>query len=340
MENTQVLLKKRPDGMPKADDFEVVRTAVTGPAEGEALIQNLYISLDAGFRNWMDADAGDEVLPAMPLGQPVMGLTVGRVQASRHQTLKEGDLVMGRLACESHSLASDDFLVVLEDVDDDIPEHYHLGILGDTGMSAYFGLTDIGQPQPGETVVISAAAGAVGYVAGQIAKLKGASNVIGLTSSDEKGSRLMTELGYDGYVNYRKGDLEGQFSTTCPNGIDVYFDNVGGPLLETVLNHVNVGARIPFCGAVADYSNKHPTGPSNLFQIVTNSVRLQGFMTHLQLDRYPEARNQLMTWLRSGQIKSLAHEYLGVECCGQAFADLFAGENFGKALVKVNTDSI
>ncbi|MGB1424585.1 MAG: NADP-dependent oxidoreductase [Pseudomonadales bacterium] len=338
MENTQVLLNKRPNGTPKVDDFEVIKTEIKDPAEGEALIENLYISLDAGFRNWMDADAGDDVLPAMALGQPVMGLTVGRVQASRHQSLKEGDLVMGRLAWESYSLANDDFLVVLEGIEDDVPEHYHLGILGDTGMSAYFGLTDIGQPQPGETVVISAAAGAVGYVAGQIAKLKGASNVIGLTSSDAKGNRLVTELAYDGFINYRKGDLQDQFNRACPNGIDIYFDNVGGPLLETVLNHVNVGARIPFCGAVADYSNSQPQGPNNLFQIVTNSVRLQGFMTHLQLERYPEARNQLMSWLRSGQIKSLVHEYQGVEYCGQAFADLFAGENFGKTLVKVIKD--
>ena len=335
MNNTQVLLKRRPQGAPVADDFEAVTTTLIRPQEGEALIKNEYISMDAGFRNWMDEDAGDAVLPAMALGQPVMGLTVGVVAESRHATLKEGDLVMGRLAWEQYSLAGDDFLVVLDHQDADTPKHFHLGILGDTGMSAYFGLTDIGQPKAGETVVISAAGGAVGYVAGQIAKLMGAGRVVGLTSSNIKGERLKSELGYEAFINYQESDLDQQFSAACPNGIDVYFDNVGGPILETVLNHVNVGARIPFCGAVADYNNKQPQGPSNLFQIVTNSVRMQGFMTHLQLERYPEARGQLTAWMKAGQIKSLTHEYDGVARCGQAFADLFAGKNFGKTLVKV-----
>ena len=335
MNNTQVLLKRRPQGVPVAEDFEAVTTTLVGPREGEALIKNEYISMDAGFRNWMDEDAGDAVLPAMALGQPVMGLTVGVVAESRHPSLKEGDLVMGRLAWEQYSLAGDDFLVVLDHQDRITPKHYHLGILGDTGMSAYFGLTDIGRPQPGETVVISAAGGAVGYVAGQIARLMGAGRVVGLTGNDAKGERLKSELGYDAFINYRATDLDQQFSIACPDGIDVYFDNVGGPLLETVLNHVNVGARIPFCGAVADYNTKQPQGPSNLFQIVTNSVRLQGFMTHLQLERYPEARGQLSAWMEKGQIKSLTHEYDGVEQCGVAFADLFAGKNFGKTLVKV-----
>ena len=335
MNNTQVLLKRRPMGAPVAEDFEAVTTTITGPQDGEALIKNEYISMDAGFRNWMDEGAGDAVMPAMALGQPVMGLTVGRVEESRHPTLRKGDLVMGRLAWEQYSLAGDDFLVVLDNQDNDTPWHYHLGILGDTGMSAYFGLTDIGRPQAGETVVISAAAGAVGYVAGQIARLMGAERVVGLTSSDAKGERLKTELGYDDFINYRKPDLNQQFLNACPKGIDVYFDNVGGPLLETVLNHVNVGARIPFCGAVADYNTQHPQGPSNLFQIVTNSVRLQGFMTHLQLERYPEARGQLTAWMKKGQIKSITHEYDGVAQCGHAFADLFSGKNFGKTLVRV-----
>ena len=234
MNNTQVLLKQRPQGAPVADDFEAVTTTLIRPQEGEALIKNEYISMDAGFRNWMDEDAGDAVLPAMALGQPVMGLTVGVVAESRHATLKEGDLVMGRLAWEQYSLAGDDFLVVLDHQDADTPKHFHLGILGDTGMSAYFGLTDIGQPKAGETVVISAAGGAVGYVAGQIAKLMGAGRVVGLTSSNIKGERLKSELGYDAFINYQESDLDQQFSAACPNGIDVYFDNVGGPILETV----------------------------------------------------------------------------------------------------------
>jgi NADPH-dependent curcumin reductase CurA len=333
MDNTQVLLARRPNGAPIAEDFEIRTQPVAPIAPGEALIENHYVSLDAGFRNWMDEDAGDDVLPAMAIGAPVMGLTVGRVINSQHPTLREGQLVMGRLAWEAYSVAKDDFLIVLEE--SDVPLHYHLGILGDTGMSAYFGLKDIGQPTAQDTVVISAAGGAVGYVAGQIAKIMGAKRVIGVTSSAAKGERLVAELGYDGFISHRSETLHEDIESACPEGIDVYFDNVGGPLLEVILEHINDGARIPFCGAVADYARLAPQGPSNLFQLVTHSAKLEGFMTHLQVERYPEARQQLLSWISQGQLKSVAEEYEGVENCGVAFANLFAGVNFGKSVVRV-----
>ena len=333
MDNTQVLLARRPNGAPIAEDFEVRTQPVAPLASGEALIENHYVSLDAGFRNWMDEDAGDDVLPAMAIGAPVMGLTVGRVIDSQHPTLEKGQLVMGRLAWEAYSIAKDDFLIVLEE--SDVPLHYHLGILGDTGMSAYFGLKDIGQPTAQDTVVISAAGGAVGYVAGQIAKIMGAKRVIGVTSSAAKGERLVAELGYDGFISHRSETLHEHIESACPEGIDVYFDNVGGPLLEVILEHINDGARIPFCGAVADYARLAPQGPSNLFQLVTHSAKLEGFMTHLQVERYPEARQQLLSWISQGQLKSVAAEYEGVENCGVAFANLFAGVNFGKSVVRV-----
>jgi len=333
MDNTQVLLARRPNGAPIAEDFEVRTQPVAPIASGEALIENHYVSLDAGFRNWMDEDAGDDVLPAMAIGAPVMGLTVGRVIDSQHPTLEKGQLVMGRLAWEAYSVAKDDFLIVLEE--SDVPLHYHLGILGDTGMSAYFGLKDIGQPTAQDTVVISAAGGAVGYVAGQIAKIMGAKRVIGVTSSPAKGERLVAELGYDGFISHRSETLHEDIESACSEGIDVYFDNVGGPLLEVILEHINDGARIPFCGAVADYARLAPQGPSNLFQLVTHSAKLEGFMTHLQVERYPEAREQLLSWISQGQLKSVAEEYEGVENCGVAFANLFAGVNFGKSVVRV-----
>ena len=333
MDNTQVLLARRPNGAPIAEDFEVRTQPVAPLASGEALIENHYVSLDAGFRNWMDEDAGDDVLPAMAIGAPVMGLTVGRVIDSQHPTLEKGQLVMGRLAWEAYSVAKDDFLIVLEE--SDVPLHYHLGILGDTGMSAYFGLKDIGQPTTQDTVVISAAGGAVGYVAGQIAKIMGAKRVIGVTSSPAKGARLVAELGYDGFLSHRSETLHEDIESACPEGIDVYFDNVGGPLLEVILEHINDGARIPFCGAVADYARLAPQGPSNLFQLVTHSAKLEGFMTHLQVERYPEARQQLLSWISQGQLKSVVAEYEGVENCGVAFANLFAGVNFGKSVVRV-----
>ena len=333
MENTQVLLTRRPSGAPVAEDFQVRKTPVAQIASGEALIENHYVSLDAGFRNWMDEDSGDDVLPAMELGAPVMGLTVGRVIESKHPTLVKGQLVMGRLAWEAYSIARDDFLIVLEE--SAVPLHYHLGILGDTGMSAYFGLNDIGKPTAQETVVISAAGGAVGYVAGQIAKIMGAKRVVGVTSSAIKGERLLTELNYDAFINHRSETIHEDIESACPQGIDVYFDNVGGPLLEVILDHINDRARIPFCGAVADYARLAPQGPSNLFQLVTHSAKLEGFMTHLQVDRYPEARQQLLEWIAQGQLKSVVAEYEGVEQCGVAFSNLFAGVNFGKSIVRV-----
>lgn len=333
MKNVQVTLAKRPVGKPQATDFEVVVAETPELSDGQALVRNLCVSMDAGFRNWMDEDSGDNVLPAMELGKAVMGLTLGEVIESKNPSIKTGDHVMARLAWEEYSLVDDsDWLVIVEDTQTH-PLSYHLGILGDTGMSAYFGMTDIGKPQPGETVLISAAGGAVGSVAGQIAKIKGA-RAVGFAGSDEKCARLVSELGYDAVVNYHAPDLAARLHSACPDGIDVYFDNVGGPLLEVVLDQIATGARIPFCGAVADYAREGAgSGPANLFQLVTQCATLQGFLTHTQLERYPEARAQLSAWIASGDLVSYESKYVGIDQCGVAFSDMFAGRNFGKTVV-------
>lgn len=338
--NIQVTLEKRPQGKPVASDFKVVESQTPALEPGQALVKNLYVSMDAGFRNWMDADSGDNVLPAMPLGEPVMGLILGKIVESNNPDIAVGQHIMARLAWEQYSVVDEsDWLVSIDDEHAD-PLSYHLGILGDTGMSAYFGLNDIGKPLPQETVLISAAGGAVGSVAGQIAKLMGA-RVIGLAGSDEKCRRLEQELGYDLGLNYKDAALSQRLAEACPTGVNVYFDNVGGPILETVLEHIAVGARIPFCGAVADYARDTSAGvpsngPSNLFQLVTQCATLQGFLTHTQLDRYPEARAQLRAWIASGEVKSHETMYEGVEQCGIAFSDMFAGKNFGKTVVHVS----
>jgi NADPH-dependent curcumin reductase CurA len=335
MKNVQVLLARRPNGKPQASDFEVAERETAELATGQALVKNLYVSMDAGFRNWMDADSGDEVLPAMPLGEPVMGLILGRVVESKNPAIEIGQTIMARLAWEQYSVVDDsDWLVTIDD-EHSHPLSYHMGILGDTGMSAYFGLTDIGKPGPGDTVLVSAAGGAVGSIAGQIARIMGA-RVIGLAGSDEKCQRLVNELGYDLALNYKDAALSQRLSDACPDGINVYFDNVGGPLLEVVLEHIAAGARIPFCGAVADYSAQGAgSGPSNLFKLVAQCATLQGFMTHTQVDRYPEARAKLSAWLASGELKNHEYMYQGVEQCGVAFSDMFAGKNFGKTVVQV-----
>ncbi len=334
MKNTSVTLARRPNGYPVPQDFAVVETEVLPPRAGEALVENVFISMDAGFRNWMDEDAGDDVLPAMALSAPVMGLTIGRVVETQRSDLPVGTITMGRLAWQSYSLAGQTyFLVVLED-DPDIPLNYHLGILGDTGMSAYFGLHDVAKPTATDTVLVSAAGGAVGIIAGQVARIMGAKRVVGFAGSDEKCRRLETAVGYDVVINYKTGDVADSIAAACPEGVDVYFDNVGGSLLDPVLLQINQGARIAACGAVADYTSDTP-GAKNLFQLVTNSARMEGFMTHLRVDRYPEARTALMGWLKSGELKNFEHQYEGVEHCGTAFSDLFAGANFGKTIVKV-----
>lgn len=339
MRNTQVTLARRPAGKPVADDFAVVQSHTSELQDGQARVENLYVSMDAGFRNWMDEDSGDAVLPAMPIGQAVMGLILGRVVESKNQAIPVGQIIMARLAWEEYSTVDDsDWLVTIDD-EQAHPLSYHLGILGDTGMSAYFGMNDIGIPEPGETVLISAAGGAVGSVAGQIAKLRGA-RVIGFAGSDEKCNRLVDELGYDLALNYKDAALPEKLAAACPDGINVYFDNVGGPLLETVLENIAPGARIPFCGAVADYARENATsGPSNLFNLVKQSATLQGFMTHMQLDRYPEARAQLSNWIESGAVKNQETVYHGVAMCGVAFSDMFAGKNFGKTVVQLSPES-
>jgi NADPH-dependent curcumin reductase CurA len=337
IENKQVVLACRPVGKPQVTDFEVIKSEVPQIKQGQALVQNLYVSLDAGFRNWMDEDAGDEVLPAMQINKPVMGLTLSRVVRSLKDDLVEGQLLMGRLAWEEYSIATEDnFLVPL--IDDGVhPLSYHLGILGDTGMSAYFGLVDIGKPTANDTVLISAAGGAVGTVAGQLARTLGAKRVVGFAGSDEKCSWLNDKLGYDAAINYRGDNIDKAIFAACPDGVDIYFDNVGGSLLAPVLNNINVGARVVFCGAVADYSRSEEIGPGNLFQLVTNCAKIEGFLTHTKVDRYDEARAALSDLLSKGQLNSFEHFYQGIEYCGQAFADLFAGKNYGKTLVKVTT---
>jgi hypothetical protein len=301
--------------------------------EGELRTRNLYVSLDAGFRNWMDEGSGDNVLPAMALGAPVMGLVLGRVVESRHPGHRVGELLMARLAWEEESVTNGgDFLVGVPD-DGKHPPSWYLGVLGDTGLSAYFGLVDHGALERGETVLVSAAGGAVGSIAVQLARILGA-RAVGIASGAEKCARLVDELRCDAAVDRLAPDLDADIARACPSGIDVYFDNVGGPLLEAALAHINVGARILLCGAVAAYNAESPLpGPRNLFQLVTKQARMVGFMTHLLADRYPAGRAALARWIASGELRVPEYVLHGIESVPRAFCDLFRGANFGKTVV-------
>jgi hypothetical protein len=239
---------------------------------------------------------------------------------------------MARIAWQQYSLADDSHFIVKIDPAEPYPMNYYLGVLGDTGLSAYFGMMDIGRPQPGETVLVSAAGGAVGSIAGQIANILGA-RTVGIAGGEEKCRRLMDELGYDGAINHR-GDLREQIARQCPSGIDVFFDNIGGSILEPVLDHINTGARIALCGAVSTYAGEQP-GPTNLFQLITREATMQGFFAHTQVDRYPAARAQLAQWLEEGKLHAPEYMLDGIEQVGNAFCDLFAGRNFGKTIVRL-----
>ncbi len=327
-----VALARRPDGNPVPEDFDLIEEELPPLADGELLLANEFVSLDAGFRNWMDADSGDAVLPAMALGAPVMGLVLGTVLESRHPDFEPGTRLMARLAWQEHTITdATDFLIRLPEPLEADAAHY-LGILGDTGLSAFFGLRDVGRPAPGDTVLVSAAAGAVGSIAGQLARIMGA-RAVGITSGADKAARLREDLGYDAVIDRREA-LPAQLASTCPAGVDVYFDNVGGPMLETVIDHLAEGARVVLCGAVSTYG-RETAGPRNLFQLVTRQATMSGFLTHTRAEEYPAARAELARWLKEGKLVAPEHRLQGIEQVAQAFSDLFAGRNFGKTIVEL-----
>jgi len=327
-----VVLARRPQGNPVEADFAVREAPLPEVTEGWFLTRNTFVSLDAGFRNWMNEDSGDEVLPAMGLDEPVMGLVLAEVLESKHPDYAIGDKLMARFAWQTHSLSDgSDFIARLPAELEFNPSAY-MGVLGDTGMSAYFGMTDIAIPTAEDCVLISGAGGAVGTIAGQIAKLSGA-RVVGIVGSQIKADWLCNTLGYDAAV-VRSGDtpLTEAIGEACPDGVDVFFDNVGGQTLEAVISNMNHRGRLVLCGAISGYGVT-PHGPNNLFELITKELSVEGFMTHFRHDRYDEAREQLSQWLRDGVIQSPEHRLEGIENVGKAFADLFAGENFGKTIV-------
>lgn len=318
------------------DDFRIVHADWPDLRAGEFRTRNHYVSLDAGFRNWMNENAGDAVLPAMALDQPVMGLVLAEVVESRHPDYPPGGLYMARFAWQEFSVADgSEFLAPLPDPLEFEPNAY-LGVLGDTGMSAYFGMLEIGAPSSGDCVLVSAAGGAVGSIAGQLAKLRGAT-VVGIVGSERKADWIRAELGYDAAV-IRTGtrSLTDAIHDACPNGVDLFFDNVGGAVLEAAIANMNTDGRLVLCGAISAYGREAAApGPRNLFDVVTKQLRIQGFMTHFRHARYPEARQALAELLRSGRLKNPEHRLHGIDAVPQAFCDLFAGRNFGKTIVSL-----
>lgn len=332
--NTQIKLARRPVGEPQGSDFEISTTAVPEPGEGQVLIKVLYLSLDPAMRGWMNE--GKSYVPPVQLGEVMRALGAGRVVASRHPDFAVGDYVTGTTGVQEYAVLDGSELTKVDPSVAPLPTFLH--VLGMTGMTAYFGLLEVGQPKAGETVVVSGAAGAVGTVVGQIAKLKGC-RVVGIAGGKEKCDFLTGELGFDAAVDYKHGDLKAALRAACPEGVDVFFDNVGGDILDTVLTRLRMHARIVICGAISQYNNTTPVkGPSNYLSLLVNRARMQGMVVFDYADRYAEAAREMAGWMREGKLKHREHIVEGLETFPERLLMLFRGENFGKLVLKVADD--
>jgi hypothetical protein len=330
MENTQILFKSRPEGVPTEDNFEVVKTPIGEPGEGEVLRRTLYLSVDPYMRGRMSTKKS--YAEGAKLGEPMVGQTVAEVIASKNPRFQPGDIVLTTDGWQAYGLSDGKGLRKVDPAMG--PVSWSLGVLGMVGLTAYAALLDIGKPKEGETVVVSAAAGAVGSLAGQIAKIVGC-RVVGTAGSDEKCAYVTGELGFDACINYKTADLRAALKETCPNGVDVYFDNVGGAVLDAVLRRLNLHARIPLVGLISEYNaNKTEPGP-NLSSLIVSRALIQGMLVFDHVHRMPDFLRDMAQWLREGRIKYREDVVEGLENTPCAFIGLFRGENIGKRIVKV-----
>lgn len=331
--NRQITLAARPVGYPKESDFKLVEVPVPQPGEGELLARTLYLSVDPYMRGRMNDVKS--YAPPVQIGEVMVGGTVSRVSASNHPKFREGDIVEGRLGWQDYALSDGRGL---RKVDPSLaPISTALGVLGMPGMTAYFGLLEICRPRSGETVVVSGAAGAVGSMVGQIAKIQGC-RVVGIAGSDDKVHNIVNELGFDAAFNYKTvTDYQAELATLCPDGIDVYFDNVGGSITDAVFNLINVNARISVCGQISQYNLEKPEmGPRNLWTLIRNQARVEGFLVFQFADRYEEGMRQLADWISTGKLKYWEEIAEGLENTPRTFIGMLKGANSGKQLVKVH----
>ena len=330
-DNQQIHLVSRPHGVPTPDNFKIVDAARPQPKEGEVLVRTLVLSVDPYMRGRM-SDRKSYV-PPFGMNETIGGAGVGEVVESKFDGLKAGDIVMGHLKWQRFAALAGKELLKIDP--ERAPITTALGILGMTGLTAYFGLLDICQPKSGETVVVSGAAGAVGSVVGQIAKIKGC-RVVGIAGSDEKTAYLRDELGFNATINYKSEDVGKALDAACADGVDIYFDNVGGEISDAVMARINHGARISICGQIALYNLEKPDlGPRVQSQLLVKSARMEGFIVGDFAERFEAGREQLAQWLEAGQLKYAENIMDGFENTVEAFLGLFEGENLGKQLVKV-----
>lgn len=333
MMNRQWRLAERPTGALEARHFRFTEEPVAELAEGEILVRNVYLSCDPTQRGWLSRDT---YLPAVPIGDVVRANAAGRVVRSRSAAFAEGDLVTGLFGWQ-------DYAVVRAGpgsptkLSPDVPLELQMSALGATGLTAYFGLLDVGRPQAGETVVVSGAAGATGSIAGQIARIKGC-RAVGIAGGKDKCDWLTREARFDETIDYKNDDVPAKLRATCPKGIDVYFDNVGGDLLDHALARLALRGRIVLCGGIASYNDSEPRpGPKNYLNLIVKRGRMEGFLILDYLPRAPEAVKELFQWVKEGKLVDRVDVSEGLETAPDALNRLFSGKNQGKQLVRVSS---
>ncbi|MCT2531636.1 NADP-dependent oxidoreductase [SAR92 clade bacterium H231] len=332
--NRQWLLAARPDGMIGPQNFEYVETPIPTISNGQILVKNLYLSFDPTQRNWMVDRPG--YLPPVAMGEVMRAGSVSQVVESQHADFAVGELVQTTGCWQDYAVVEPGKGPTgINKLPPGVSPEMMLSILGITGMTAYFGLMDHGQPKAGETVLVSGAAGATGSVVGQIAKLKGC-RVVGIAGGPEKCAWLKDVAGFDAVIDYKNENVSEQIAIHCPDKWDVFFDNVGGPILEAALNHLNLYSRVVMCGGIANYNNTEPApGPNNLMNLVTNRGRMQGFIILDYLPRAMEAIEALMGWVASGDIIYQVDMQEGFDNIPRTLQRLYTGENLGKQLLKI-----
>ncbi len=330
--NRQVRLKSRPNGIPQADNFALAEAPVPALADRQFLVRNEFLSVEPAMRGWVAAAANYST--PVGIGEVMRSFAAGTVVASRHPDYAEGQNVMGLLGWQDYAV-SDGKSITRKVRETDLPLSLSLGILGLNGVTAYFGLLDVGQPRPGDTVVVSTAAGAVGSAVGQIARLAGC-RTVGLTGGSAKVKLCREEFGYDAAIDYKAGHLDEAIKANCPRGVDVYFDNTSGAISDAVLKQLAVGARIVICGTASIASwDPPPVGPRVERHILVKRARMSGFLAFDYQHRYEEAIARLAAWVREGRIRYREEIVDGIENCPGAIAELYRGENLGKRLIRL-----
>jgi NADPH-dependent curcumin reductase CurA len=329
--NHQFRLAARPVGLPKRSDWNYTEEPVRSPGDGEILVKILYISLDPAMRGWMNE--GRSYIDPVGIGDVMRAGAVGRVLESRNPGFAAGDHVYAPFGVQEYATSNGQGVSRVDPKVAPLP--LYLGTLGMPGMTAYFGLLDICHPKAGETVVVSGAAGAVGMLVGQIAKIKGC-HVVGIAGGADKCRWIEKELGFDAAIDYKSEDMSKALRKHCPKGVDIYFDNVGGDILNTVLAQIRRGARISICGAISQYNNTGPVaGPSNYLSLLINRARMEGFIVFDYADRYPEAAREMLGWMAAGKLKSREDIVDGIETFPDTLLKLYSGGNTGKLAIRV-----